>query len=1237
MYLKSLKINGFKSFIDAGRIQLQPGVTAIVGPNGCGKSNIADAIRWVLGEQSAKSLRATTMQDVIFQGTDGRKPVNLCEVSLLFSDCEEDLGTAFNEVEITRRVARDGASDYLLNGKICRLKDIQRLFLDTGIGQVSYSFMVQGQIDQILSSNPAERRVIFEEAAGISKYKAQRREALNKLALVDANLARVTDVIEEISRQIGSLKRQAVKALRFKRMKHRLTHLDLAANARRYGELQGGMSEMEEAARGLRTEAAHLEGELESVDARLSDQRRLRGELYASMQEAQQTVYNLRSEKEQAENRAEISAIRITDLNARISEIESEITGLIERKESLVTRAEGDALSKQEQLDLVGVSDEAMRTRHERLAETDGRLEEAEEAIQGHKQDLLMAESALTRLRSECTALELDLKTYQVKHANLSEEVYRNRNDGDILEASLKDLLRARASRERDRSKEEKALSKLGTERDSLRNRFRSVQGKIQEIDRGVARRSAQISILIDLQEKLEGFSEGAKAIMQGKLKDVLEEDSVRLLTRGLRVKSGFRVAIESIMGPAIDAITVGDPSLAVAAAEVLERKKLGRACLQIPRPVGKSRGKPELPDWLIPAGDVADSRDPVLKEPLQFLLEDCYICENLETFLKFWESNSEFEFLFTATENGELVDRRGLIYGGHKAGQPNTYLQREAEIKAYQKEQKKDEASLERERLEAGKLDAELDRVEVAFEAKRERLIEISEEVSTINAQQQGGEERFETLKTWIAQTETALQTLEKERDDSIERLERSKGKLQSVEGEMESHRSTIAKAEEALRGLREERDSVREGLADVRLELAEKRQQLELIDRGLDEIRKQNEETDLLVHKRGQEKDFLHDQIKTLDGEGSEDRSRAAEIGNTLTVTTGSLEASKKKLADAEKAIQDAESSVKRQRETHHEVETKLNRHEVALARREEELRFLAEEVRREYQVELGTIDVNTEIWRSGDRLPQRVKLDLDDDASVEEKDTIERGDPTSEDLESVGEIDWVSVGEEVDYLRGRIDAMGPVNLIAIEEYRELRERYDFLKSQSDDLWAAKDQLLTAIDEINTTSQELFHDTFEQVRSNFKYTFDSLFGGGYADLELIDAEDVLESGINIIARPPGTRLKTLILLSGGQKTMTAVALLFAIYMVKPSPFCLLDELDAPLDDANIGRFVKMLTQFTKFSQFVIITHNKRTISAADVIYGVTMQEKGVSKMVSMRFDRKTGRTEELTESAVG
>jgi len=340
---------------------------------------------------------------------------------------------------------------------------------------------------------------------------------------------------------------------------------------------------------------------------------------------------------------------------------------------------------------------------------------------------------------------------------------------------------------------------------------------------------------------------------------------------------------------------------------------------------------------------------------------------------------------------------------------------------------------------------------------------------------------------------------------------------------------------------------------------------------------------------------------------------------------------------LADAEKAIQDAESSVKRQRETHHEVETKLNRHEVALARREEELRFLAEEVRREYQVELGTIDVNTEIWRSGDRLPQRVKLDLDDDASVEEKDTIERGDPTSEDLESVGEIDWVSVGEEVDYLRGRIDAMGPVNLIAIEEYRELRERYDFLKSQSDDLWAAKDQLLTAIDEINTTSQELFHDTFEQVRSNFKYTFDSLFGGGYADLELIDAEDVLESGINIIARPPGTRLKTLILLSGGQKTMTAVALLFAIYMVKPSPFCLLDELDAPLDDANIGRFVKMLTQFTKFSQFVIITHNKRTISAADVIYGVTMQEKGVSKMVSMRFDRKTGRTEELTESAVG
>ena len=348
---------------------------------------------------------------------------------------------------------------------------------------------------------------------------------------------------------------------------------------------------------------------------------------------------------------------------------------------------------------------------------------------------------------------------------------------------------------------------------------------------------------------------------------------------------------------------------------------------------------------------------------------------------------------------------------------------------------------------------------------------------------------------------------------------------------------------------------------------------------------------------------------------------------------MTSETLERDRTRLLDTEREIKELEESLATQREEHHNVESELNRHEVQLARQSSELNFLIEEVRREYDVDLRSIDWKRELWLAGDRLVERVKLDMDSESAFEEAEEDDRGEPDEADLKGLENTRWEDVSKEVEALRERISSMGPVNLIAIQEYKELKERHEFLNAQSDDLWNSKEQLLSAIDEINRTSEQLFKDTFDQVRKNFAYTFDTLFGGGISDLVLIDSEDVLESGIDIIARPPGTRLKNLALLSGGQKTMTAVALLFAIYMVKPSPFCMLDELDAPLDDANIGRFVKMLLQFTKYSQFVIITHNKRTIASSTSIFGVTMQEKGVSKMVSMRFNRASGKPEELAE----
>ena len=1236
MYLKDIRLNGFKSFADTTRISLDDGVTAIVGPNGCGKSNIAEAIRWVLGEQSAKSLRAGSMQDVIFLGTDARKPVNLSEVSLVFSDCEAELGTAFNEVEIKRRVTRDGGSDYYLNGKNCRLKDIQRLFLDTGIGQVSYSFMLQGQIDQILSTNPAERRTIFEEAAGISKYKAQRREALNKLALVDTNLARVTDVMEEISRQIGSLKRQASKALRYQRFKSRLTHLDLASGARKYSGLNESITGLETEAAGLRKKAQALGTNMEGREKELAEKKDRRSALYDDLQETQQTVFNLSSKREQAQNQSEFALLRAKDLQDRIVELEKELANIVERKKNLAQRAVGDNRQREDQASVLGSSDDVFKEHNNELMQSQERLSQSEAELQQCKQDLLMAESGLTRLRSNCTTLEVDMKTYQVRHANLSEEVYRLKEESLLLEKESGEIQAVLKKRKKDREKENSQLEKLRENAAVAQEKFRELQGEIQEADRGLAGISARINILHDLQEKLEGFSEGAKAILQGKLDGLLPEDAFHLLSKNLNVESDYTEALVALLGPAVDTIVLGDSGKAVPVTEALESRKLGRACLQIaptaPPAPREQKGRGKLPSWLIPAGSVVKTKNNSDGPLADSLFTDCYFCDNLGDFLAFWSKNPNFPFLLAATKSGQLVDRRGLVYGGHKRGESATYLQRKAELAKLKKAENKEEKKLEGLRLKSDKALEKLEKDEEAVEIHRSRLMETIQEISAAQAQEKNTIENIEENKRKSQFSEKELVALERHRDDSQSRLEKAQKELAGGEAQIDGLREKITTGESDVEKLREKRDQKRESLAEARLEVAELRQRLALIDRDLGEIESQSAELSQLKISREQEIDTLGEQIAALEKTSEDEAAKVHEIEKTLDAAKESLEKNRLTYFAAENEIKTGEEALALQREEHRAAEDALNRHEVRLARENSEISFLLDEARPEYQVELPNVDWKNELWQAGELARQRVRLDLDEaDALEKVEEEKQLGEPSTEDLQALDDTDWNEITKEVEVLRGRLASMGPVNLIAIEEYRELKERHEFLKEQSDDLWKSKDQLLEAIDKINQTSQSLFEDTFAQVRKNFAYTFDALFGGGYADLQLIDKEDVLESGIDIIARPPGTRLKTLALLSGGQKTMTAVALLFAIYMVKPSPFCMLDELDAPLDDANIGRFVAMLQNFTKYSQFIIITHNKRTIASADSIYGVTMQEKGISKLVSMRFNKDTGSAEEV------
>jgi chromosome segregation protein len=1248
MYLKALKLHGFKSFADPTTLRFEPGVTAIVGPNGCGKSNIADSIRWVLGEQSAKALRGGKMQDVIFEGADTRKPAQLCEVGLLLTDCEKQLGSEFHEIEITRRVYRDGQSEYSFNGQACRLKDIQKLFMDTGVGRTSYSIMAQGQIDQILSSKPEERRAVFEEAAGITKYKSQRREAMQKLALTDQNLARVADVIGEVSRQIGSLRRQAAKAMRYKRLNHRLRHLALAWSAFHHAQLSATLGELEGRVAALRAEAEARRTNLETQEAALNERKAHRSRLNQRVQDAQQAVFDVRSQKEAAENAANLAEIKRNGLQDRLESSRDNLGELEMQLREVAAQVDSGAQDKQLQLELLGGSDAVFQQRNRELSIADGELTRLEQELNQAKFHLLQLESTVARLRTDCSGYEVDQKTSVHRHESLAQELegVRQQRTGAVQAAAEVGARVEAAAGDKTRAQQETAAAQQAIA--ELTREFRDAQRKLQEIDRQLAQRTARLRLLQQLQEKWEGFGEGAKAVLQGRLDAALAGAKVAPIMHGLAVKPEFGKAIEAILGSAAEAISVSELATAQRILAQLETEQIGSAVLRVqpfgvavdgtaPAPAGLTRALHAL-------GEVGDNH------PARSVLAECFVADDLGQFLEFWQANPEFAFLAVATRKGDLVDRRGLVYGGHHGGKraANSIVQREIDLRETAKALAEEQKAHDEQKAAIDALNARLAAAEQTLEQRRADVLTATQNFAAMQAEQRNAQRQADDLGARVGRMESELAGLEHARNEAHARWEKAQAGLASADAAATEQRAKIQKLETRIAEVRTDRDVKRDSLAQARLELAERRQKVEVLDRGLGEMERRRQQLSELLGQRQHEIETWTEQIDELERTTTQQRARGTQLGETLAVAQQQVEKVRVELVDVEREIGGLESAQHAVRDEAESAHEQLSTHEVKLAENRQRALFLAEEVTREFQVEVGAIDWKAELWRADDE-PEGMKvLDLDE-AEEEQGEGVRepeapaaaeapkrrrrkkeaRGEPTAEDLAALDATDWDAIKTEVDALRQRLNSMGAVNLVAIEEYAELKQRHDFLNNQVSDLTAAKAELVKAIDEINQTSQQQFEVTFEQIKKNFEYTFQTLFGGGRAHLELVQAEDILESGIEIVAQPPGTKLKGITLLSGGQKTLTAVALLFALYMVKPSPFCLLDELDAPLDESNIGRFTDLLKKFVNDSQFIIITHNKRTVSAASAIYGVTMEERGVSKTVSMKFNAERGEAE--------
>ena len=1244
MYLSALKVNGFKSFADNTILRFNEGVTAVVGPNGCGKSNIADAVRWVLGEQSAKALRGGKMQDVIFEGTDKRKPLNLCEVSLTLTDCEDELGSDFNEVEIARRVHREGGSNYYINGKACRLKDIQRLFMDTGVGRTSYSIMAQGQIDQILSSKPEERRAVFEEAAGISRYKAQRKETMNKLALVEANLDRVTDVIGEISRQIGSLKRQATKAIRYKKLSHKLRFLDVGYSSYQYQTLSATLRDIGQSSGSLRDEVDEMARDLETKESSLIVYKEERQTLIQRVQEAQQSVFDLRSSKEQAANVADMAQIKIASLGERVEHSRQDIESYEAQLGEIAGRLDEHSADKQMHMDVLGSSDEVFQDRNRDLGEIESRLQAAERRIQELKNRSMEAERAASRCREELSSVEVEAGTSSHRLIRLEEELAEQTQGRVRASESLSSFQERLGSTKKHQEELQTDLEQAREAVSEKRQAFKTAQIRIQELDRGVAQKTARLKLLQQLQEKLEGYGEGAKALLKGKLKGSLDGKKFSPLASDLSVKDGYGVTIESLLGSAVEAVAVGDADTVVEIFQQLEAGKIGRVCVQLKSCGHVDVDNDKLPEWLKPAADFVALSDDPKHASLKAVLTASYIVEDMATFLKWREGNAAFRFLQVASKNGETMDARGLVTGGYKKAKNSSILQREMELKQTRKELAADQKTLQSAREEAEKINKELEAAEESVEAKRNAISEAARELSSLQAEERNAQNLLDELRIKAERLDKERVALEASQAASAQKLEAAKARLQEELTKLESGRKQLDELEQAIGSLREKRDEKREGLTQAKYDLQDKKQRLDLLNQGLGEMEQRRQELNRLIESKTADIQNWSEQTVSLQEEIAQAVERSGTIDTDLEGAKELVEKTRNSLINIEEKIGVLEKDQSARREKVDQLKNSLTDQQVQIAEKRSRLEFIQEEIGREYGVELKDTDWKYDLWKARqpvENLPTLDEEESNDEAAPSEatlevaadekletaEDTplpeveTEADGPTEEERSELESTDWANIKREVDNLRRRIQGMGTVNTDAIAEYGELRERHGFLKAQYDDLTASKEKLVAAIEEINTKSREQFSETFEKIRANFKHTFSTLFHGGKADLLLIETEDVLESGIEIVAQPPGTKLKGVSLLSGGQRTMTAVGLLFAIYMVKPSPFCLLDELDAPLDESNIGRFTTLLKQFVKQSQFIIITHNKRTIAAAQAIYGVTMEEKGVSKVVSMKF----------------
>lgn len=1178
---------GFKSFMDKTVLDFRDGITTVLGPNGCGKSNVVDAVRWVLGEQSAKQLRGEKMEDVIFKGTRKRRPMSMAEVSLIFDNSSQRLAVPYDEVAVTRRVSRAGTSDYFLNKTQCRLKDIKDLFYDTGVGNNAYSVIEQEVVGQVLDPNENKVRLMLEEGSGIVRYKIKRKETLRKLDLTERDLLRVEDIVEEIGKQVRSLARQVGKARRHQRLFAEVKALELIraherikSMAARVAELRARDEELRAEGTGDDAEAGRLNAQIESMRPELEameQQRRQRAEALAGTENRINALESelavLREKVESGGRRQGEIASEVERSRERRAEIEGDHSGARTELEDL-----GHVLREREAV--VEQRGEVAREFNERFEDTRSMLGKAQQLSLGflreeadQKQVITAAETRLESLRDEESRVGQSIEVSESHARELRELLADLETRIDAARREYKDVERALGSAQQDTVATEKSLQ-------AAREAREAASGEL-------ARLESRHDMAARIASELEGFRAGAAAL----LRDPERQSRLRgAMAERLKVEEGYESAFELVFGEDSDALLVEDVRSARELSDHLAREGLGMASFLAPVDVG-SRAT------VSPAG-----------VPGRAALELVRLDASEESKLKRWlervrvvETNDEavdaliehagqgWSFL---SREGLFLRHDGLVRGGAGARRELSLFGRQEQVNQLASEVRHQEDILRQRQ-------AEQDQQRAALESSRERVEELrheldaaQESVATLERELAGRNSSLEREQRALAEATEERTRIRAEISGLLAKVDALHADLGRHGADQEASRKRVEELSQEVETLEEARERANQELAEARLQLTH--------DRGVErELESRIERLAHMVADLDAREERLGAEGETLTGSMADWNQRIEERSGEVAGLYVDRDARREELHGAQDVIETKRAEVEQLQDQLRDVEKRRRGRGEALL---------------EVETELTRMELTTQNLE--DRIEEKFQV------------SIEKGyaglDPESIPKELVREDETVQIEQVEELLAERqqkLDKIGPVNFVALDEYDEKKTRLEFLEQQRDDLLKSREDLLQAIEKINRTARQLFRETFEQVRANFQEIFSTLFEGGQADLIIHKTEDPLESDIEVMARPSGKRVDSVSLLSGGERALTAIALLFAVYLIKPSPFCILDEVDAPLDDMNVGRFVRLLERFSERTQFVVITHNKLTMESADHLYGVTMEESGVSRLVSVSF----------------